>query len=52
MKYTFHPHTTAPSFESDLLRLLSIIRERESALVILFEERQQRNWERAEWLLK
>jgi hypothetical protein len=35
MKYTFHP-PNAPSLEADLARLLSIIRERESALVILF----------------
>jgi hypothetical protein len=51
MKYAFHA-TTAPSLETDLARLLSIVRERESALVILFEERQQKQWERPEWLLK
>ena len=40
------------SLESDLMRLVSIVRERESSLVILLEEKQQRQWERPEWLLK
>jgi hypothetical protein len=44
MKYTFQSQTAAPSLDSDLLRLLSVLRERESALVILFEEKQQRQW--------
>lgn len=43
---------TAANLDSDLNRLVSIVRERESSLVILLEEKQQRQWERPEWLLK
>jgi hypothetical protein len=48
MKYGFSPiqNTPAPSLECDLQRLVSIVRERESSLVILFEEKQQKQWER------
>ena len=38
--------------EDYLQQLASLIKQRESSLLLLIEEKSQRHWERAQWLLR